>query len=126
MNTGREPGQRGHALSVDRVIAAAPEAIFDGFVTMYDSQRPDWVTDSQLDLREGGRWTVAFQVPDGPVFREERVLTGRAAPPDRLRHAGGIRGRARLRHDRRGHDRGCASRAAHPAGAAGIPHRASA
>ena len=80
MNTRREPGQRGHALSVDRVIAAAPEAIFDGFVAMYDSQRPDWVTDSQLDLREGGRWAVAFQVPDGPAFREERVLTAVERP----------------------------------------------
>ena len=80
MNTGREPDQRGHALSVDRVIAATPEAIFDGFIAMYDSQRPDWVTDSQLDLREGGRWSVAFQVPDGPAFREERVLTAVERP----------------------------------------------
>jgi len=80
MNTSREPGQRGHALSVDRVIAATPEAIFDGFIAMYDSQRPDWVTDAQLDLREGGRWTVAFQVPDGPAFREERVLTAVERP----------------------------------------------
>jgi uncharacterized protein YndB with AHSA1/START domain len=80
MNAGQEPGQRGHALSVDRVIAATPEAIFDGFIAMYDSQRPDWVTDSQLDLREGGRWTVAFQVPNGPAFREERILTAVERP----------------------------------------------
>jgi uncharacterized protein YndB with AHSA1/START domain len=65
---------------VDRVIAAALEVIFDGFVAMYDSQRPDWVTGSQLDLREGGRWTVTFQVPDGPAFREERVLTAVERP----------------------------------------------
>ena len=51
----------GHALSVERVIDARPEAIFDAFVAMYDSQRPDWVTGSQLDLRPGGRWSVDFQ-----------------------------------------------------------------
>ena len=65
----------GHALGVERVIDAGPEAIFDAFIAMYDSQRPDWVTGSQLDLRLGGRWTVEFQVPDGPAFREERVVT---------------------------------------------------
>jgi uncharacterized protein YndB with AHSA1/START domain len=80
MNAALEPDQRGHGLSVDRVIAATPEAIFDGFIAMYDSRRPDWVTDSQLDLREGGRWTVAFQVPNGPAFREERVLTAVERP----------------------------------------------
>jgi uncharacterized protein YndB with AHSA1/START domain len=70
-----QPPANGHALSVDRVIDAEPEAIFDGFIAMYDSQRPDWVTGSELDLRPGGRWTVDFQVPDGPAFREERVIT---------------------------------------------------
>ena len=33
------------------------------------------MTQSQLDLRPGGRWIVGFQVPDGPVFREVRTLT---------------------------------------------------
>lgn len=36
--------------------------IFDAFIALYDSQRPDWVTDSRLDLRPGGRWLVAFEV----------------------------------------------------------------
>ena len=62
----------GHALSVERVIDARPEAIFDAFIAMYDSQRPDWVTGSQLDLRPGGRWSVDFQVPGGPAFRGSR------------------------------------------------------
>jgi uncharacterized protein YndB with AHSA1/START domain len=70
----------GHALSVERIIDAPPEAIFDAFIALYDSQRPDWVTDSQLDLRPGGRWSVAFQVPDGPAFREERVITAVERP----------------------------------------------
>ena len=29
----------------------------------------------ELDLRPGGRWIVGFQVPDGPAFREDRILT---------------------------------------------------
>ena len=70
----------GHALSIERLIDAPSEAIFDGFIALYDSQRPDWVTDSQLDLRPGGRWSVAFQVPNGPAFREERVITAVERP----------------------------------------------
>ena len=65
----------GHALSSERTIGASAEAIFDAFIALYDSQRPDWVTGSQLDLRPGGRWIVGFQVPDGPAFREDRILT---------------------------------------------------
>jgi uncharacterized protein YndB with AHSA1/START domain len=74
-DSAKQPPANGHALSVDRVIDAAPEAIFDGFIAMYDSQRPDWVTGSELDLRPGGSWTVDFQVPNGPAFREERLIT---------------------------------------------------
>jgi uncharacterized protein YndB with AHSA1/START domain len=70
----------GHALSVERIIEASPEAIFDAFIALYDSERPDWVTDSQLDLRPGGRWSLAFQVPGGPAFREERVITALQRP----------------------------------------------
>ena len=70
----------GHALSIERLIDAPSEAIFDGFIALYDSQRPAWVTDSQLDLRPGGRWSVAFQVPNGPAFREERVITAVERP----------------------------------------------
>jgi uncharacterized protein YndB with AHSA1/START domain len=76
----------GHALGVERVIDAPPEAIFDTFTALYDSERPDWVTDSQLDLRPGGRWSVAFQVPNGPAFREERVITA-VERPHRLAYA---------------------------------------
>jgi uncharacterized protein YndB with AHSA1/START domain len=69
-----------HSLDVDRVIAADAETVFDAFVALYDRDRPDWVTDSRLDLRAGGRWAVAFQVPDGPAFREERVITALDRP----------------------------------------------
>jgi uncharacterized protein YndB with AHSA1/START domain len=69
-----------HALRVERVIDAPPGAIFDAFIALYDSRRPEWVTDSQLDLRPGGHWSVAFQVPNGPAFREERVITAVERP----------------------------------------------
>jgi len=75
--TGR-PG--GYGLDVERVIDAPAESIFDAFIALYDSQRPSWVTDSRLDLRPGGRWSVSFQVPDGPAFREERVITALERP----------------------------------------------
>jgi len=44
----------GHELRVERIIGAPAEAIFDAFIAMYDSQRPDWVTGSQLDLARHG------------------------------------------------------------------------
>jgi uncharacterized protein YndB with AHSA1/START domain len=70
----------GYGLSVERVIDGPAEAVFDTFIALYDSQRPDWVTGSRLDLRPGGRWSVSFQVPDGPAFREERVITALERP----------------------------------------------
>jgi uncharacterized protein YndB with AHSA1/START domain len=70
----------GQALSVEHVIDAPPGVIFDAFIAIYDSQRPEWVTGSELDLRPGGRWSVDFQVPDGPAFREERVITALERP----------------------------------------------
>lgn len=67
--------QAGHALSVERVVEAPPEVVFDAFIALYDSERPDWVLDSDLDLRVGGRWSVGFQVPGAGPFREERTIT---------------------------------------------------
>ena len=83
MSSSQQPpaGQHdGHALSVVRIIDAPPEAIFDAFIALYDSQRPEWVTGSRLDLRPGGRWSVTFQVPGGPEFSEERVITAVERP----------------------------------------------
>ena len=72
-----------YGLSVERVSDATAVRLFDAFVGLYDRERPDWVTASELDLRPGGRWTVSFAVPDGDRFTEERVLT-EVRPPDRL------------------------------------------
>ena len=62
-------------LAVDRHLAADPESCFDAFVALYDSDRPDWVTSSDLDLRVGGRWHVRFHPAPDPPFREERTIT---------------------------------------------------
>ncbi len=62
-------------LSVEHEIAASPEDCFDTFVALYDSERPEWVTESELDLRVGGRWHVRFDPAPNPPFREERTIT---------------------------------------------------
>ena len=51
-----------HDLTLERVIDAAPELVFDAFVDP-DAQKalyadgPDWIVESECDLRVGGRWT---------------------------------------------------------------------
>ena len=60
---------------MEREIAASPEECFDAFVALYDSDRPEWVTESDLDLRVGGRWHVRFDPAPNPPFREERTVT---------------------------------------------------
>ena len=62
-------------LTVEREVAASPEECFDAFVALYDSDRPEWVSESDLDLRVGGRWHVRFDPAPDPPFREERTVT---------------------------------------------------
>ena len=62
-------------LSVEHHIDSAPEDAYDAFVALYDRERPEWVTESDLDLRVGGRWHVRFHPAPNPPFREERTLT---------------------------------------------------
>jgi len=47
-------------LSVERDYAASAQAVFDAYFSMHGDQRPDWIVDSQLDLRVGGTWKVTF------------------------------------------------------------------
>ena len=61
---------------VERVIAADPEAVFDGSVKIYDGgDRPDWILSSELDLRVGGEWTVELEPPGMEPFTEIRTIT---------------------------------------------------
>jgi len=65
-----------HEYEVERVIAADPEAVFDGFVEIYDGDdRPDWILSSQMDLRVGGKWTVELEPPGTEPFTEIRIIT---------------------------------------------------
>ena len=65
-----------HELEVARVVAANPETAFDRFVEIYDGDgRPDWILNSELDLRIGGKWTVELQPPGMESFIEVRTIT---------------------------------------------------
>ena len=68
-----------HELTVERVFDAAPEVVFDSF-TDPDAQKelyadaPDWVVESECDLRVGGRWSISFGPPDRAPAVEENVF----------------------------------------------------
>ena len=68
-----------HDLRLERVYDAAPEVVFDAF-TDPEAQRelyadaPDWIVDSECDLRVGGRWSIAFGPPGGRPARETNVF----------------------------------------------------
>jgi uncharacterized protein YndB with AHSA1/START domain len=66
-------------LRVERVLEAAPAAVFDAF-TDPDAQQemyadaPDWVVRSECDLRVGGRWTIEFGPAGSKPSRETCVF----------------------------------------------------
>jgi uncharacterized protein YndB with AHSA1/START domain len=68
-----------HDLRVERAYDAAPEVVFDAFTDpraqweMY-ADEPDWIVQSECDLRVGGRWTIEFGPPAGPPSRETCVF----------------------------------------------------
>jgi uncharacterized protein YndB with AHSA1/START domain len=53
-------------LRFERLIAAPPERVFDAFTDpagqreFYGTDAPDWVVDSNCDLRVGGVWSISF------------------------------------------------------------------
>jgi uncharacterized protein YndB with AHSA1/START domain len=68
-----------HDLRLERVLDAPPEAVFDAFVdpaARHDpyADAPDWVVESECDLRVGGRWTIAFGPPGREPARETNVF----------------------------------------------------
>ena len=68
-----------HDLTVERLLDSTPEVAFDAFVDP-DAQRelyadaPDWIVDSECDLRVGGRWTITFGAPGDEPAREANVF----------------------------------------------------
>ena len=65
-----------HGLESERLIAAEPEAVFNGFVELFEGDdRPDWVLNSELELRVGGKWTVELKPPGEDAVTETRIIT---------------------------------------------------
>jgi uncharacterized protein YndB with AHSA1/START domain len=68
-----------HDLRLERVLDAAPEVVFDAFVdpaAQHDlyADAPDWVVESECDLRVGGSWTITFGPPGREPARETNVF----------------------------------------------------
>ncbi len=69
-------------LKIERLIDAPPELVFDAFVdpaaqrVLYDNEtEPTWTVESELDLRVGGTWTIAFGRAGEEPYRETNVFT---------------------------------------------------
>jgi uncharacterized protein YndB with AHSA1/START domain len=79
MSRDREGREVSHDLTLERVLGAPPEVVFDAFVNpaaqheLY-ADAPDWVVESECDLRVGGRWTIAFGPPGREPARETNVF----------------------------------------------------
>lgn len=81
-----------HELEIERLIAAEPEAAFDGFVEIYDGDdRPEWILSSTMDLRTGGEWTVELEPPGMKPFTEIRTII-ELDRPNRLAYSMTVRG----------------------------------
>jgi uncharacterized protein YndB with AHSA1/START domain len=66
-------------LSLERLVDAPPEAVFDAFVdpdAQHDlyADAPDWIVESECDLRVGGRWSITFGPPGREPARELNVF----------------------------------------------------
>jgi uncharacterized protein YndB with AHSA1/START domain len=66
-------------LRLERVLDAPPEVVFDAFVdpvAQHDlyADAPDWVVESECELRVGGLWTIAFGPPGRKPARETNVF----------------------------------------------------
>jgi uncharacterized protein YndB with AHSA1/START domain len=72
-----------YELRVERLIDGPPEVVFDAFfdpdaqVELYANTEgePDWMVESELDLRVGGTWTISFGKPGDEPYRETNVFT---------------------------------------------------
>ena len=68
-----------HDLTVERLLDSPPEVAFDAFVDpdaqheLY-AEAPDWIVESECDLRVGGRWTISFGAPGNEPAREANVF----------------------------------------------------
>jgi uncharacterized protein YndB with AHSA1/START domain len=71
-----------HELRIERLIDGPPEVVFDAFVDpdaqaeLYDDENdPSWTVESELELRVGGTWTIAFGKTGEEPYRETNVFS---------------------------------------------------
>jgi uncharacterized protein YndB with AHSA1/START domain len=68
-----------HDLTVERLLDSTPGVAFDLFLDPEAQKElyaaaPDWIVESECDLRVGGRWTITFGAPGKEPAREENVF----------------------------------------------------
>ena len=67
-------------LRFERLIAAAPERVFDAFTdpegqrAFYGKDDPGWVVESRCDLRIGGVWSIRFGPAPGRLYHHRHVF----------------------------------------------------
>jgi uncharacterized protein YndB with AHSA1/START domain len=65
---------------VERVIDAPPDVVFEALTTdggqeaLYGQDDPDWIVESDCDLRVGGVWTVTFGPARSHLYRHRHVF----------------------------------------------------
>jgi uncharacterized protein YndB with AHSA1/START domain len=68
-----------HELKLERLVDAPPDVVFDAYVdpdAQHDlyADAPEWLVESQCDLRVGGRWSITFGPPGSAPARETNVF----------------------------------------------------
>jgi uncharacterized protein YndB with AHSA1/START domain len=68
-----------HELRLERLFDAPPDIVFDAFVDPAAQKElyadgPDWIVESECDLRVGGRWSIVFGPPGREPARETNVF----------------------------------------------------
>jgi uncharacterized protein YndB with AHSA1/START domain len=67
-------------LRFERLIAAAPERVFDAFTDaagqreFYSQDAAGWIVDSRCDLRVGGVWSVSFGPSPDELYHHRHVF----------------------------------------------------
>jgi uncharacterized protein YndB with AHSA1/START domain len=67
-------------LRLERVIDAPPDVVFETFLTddgqaaFYGQDDPDWVLESDCDLRVGGVWTITFGPSRNLLYRHRHTF----------------------------------------------------
>lgn len=67
-------------LRIERVIDAPPDVVFETFLTddgqaaFYGQDDPDWVLESDCDLRVGGVWTITFGPARNHLYRHRHIF----------------------------------------------------